>query len=200
MERIQFLNMVHSDGMISLFSHRPLNSGLCRVRCSRGTVLGNMPDPVRVAATEKVTYDGAFRPTFVNAEMFCALGLTVGDLFDNTEWFSSAQTYRQWLDVARQKMKDVDDARSIFTLRVYAAGVWYGDRCNITLHMPEEWPQHHLMLKLLQGSGMFDDDNLTNVGTFQAQITGLKTFDGWHDIHTTGLVNEGFAARISNAL
>jgi hypothetical protein len=66
--------------------------------------------------------------------------------------------------------------------------------------MPEEWPPHHLMFKLLQGSDMFDDDMLTNLGTFQDQITALKTLDGWHDVQLTGLVNQGFAARISNAL
>jgi hypothetical protein len=82
-----------------------------------------MPDPVRVAATEKVTYDGAFRPTFFYAEMFCALGLTVGDLVDNAEWCSKAEAYRTWLDVAREDVKDAKDAGRVFTLGVYDAGV-----------------------------------------------------------------------------
>jgi hypothetical protein len=159
-----------------------------------------MPDPVRVAATEKGTYDGAFRSTFFNAEMLCAFGLTVSDLVDNAIWFSTAEAHRKWLDVAREDVKDAKDAGRVFTLGVYDAGVRYGDRCNITLRMPEEWPPHHLMFELLQGSGMFTNDMLTKHATFRDQITALQTLDGWHDVHTTGVVNEGFATRISNAL
>jgi hypothetical protein len=159
-----------------------------------------MPDPVRVAATEKVTYDGAFRPSFFNGEMFCALGLTIGDLVDNAKWFSTAEAYRKWLDVAREEIKDAKDAGNIFTLGVYDAGVRYGDRCNITLRIPEEWPAHHLMYLFLEGSNKFNAQVLNKMTTCNDQLNALKTLSGWHDVHTTDLIKHAFASRVSNAL
>jgi hypothetical protein len=97
-------------------------------------------------------------------------------------------------------VRNHDDGRKILTLQVHKAGKRFGDRCNITLRMPEEWTPHHLLHVLLKGSGMFHEHQLQQTLTFADQLTLLKCLDGWHEVHTTGLVHEGFATRVSNAL
>ena len=158
-----------------------------------------MPDPVRISATENVAYDGSFKPSFFNAEAFCGLGVSADDLVENAEWFSSGEAYRKWLDIARAEVQD-SESDHIYTLKVCEAGARYGDRCNITLRIPEEWPPHSLMELFLKGSGLFPEDKVNSVKTFKDQLDMLKTMEGWHDVHVTGAVNEAFATRVSNAL
>jgi hypothetical protein len=52
----------------------------------------------------------------------------------------------------------------------------------------------------MQISGMFDDNMLSKLGSFQNQLNALKTMEGRRDVHTTGLVNEAFATCVSSAL
>jgi hypothetical protein len=156
-------------------------------------------DLVRQSALDKPRFNGEFLPSFFNAEALLALGLCVEDLKEHAEIFENVESYRKNLALLREEHEN-RAKDPLYTLQVRTAGAVFGERCNLRLRIPKEWPAHMLLKTLLNACKKVTTDEVKRAKRFSEQLELLQRIDGWSDTTYGGNVNTIFMDRLSNAL
>jgi hypothetical protein len=123
-------------------------------------------DLVRQSALDKPRYDEKFWSSFFDAEAFLALGLFVKDLQEN-DFRVGVIASEASRDAAWRARKPCKRPLVYFA----SENGWrsFGERCNVRLHIPKEWPAHMPLKSLLNSCNKVTTEEVKQAKTFANQ-------------------------------